>query len=582
MNMQEVNSTLEIAKERCHKEEEKSEFISCVDEDGGEGNSRREPKDLCAHFYTPSRGHLYTAASESVIERSSVYEINASEKLDTFFNDKLRIQSEPSVHEDLEETPSGFYENIDVLYEGERSNAINSEVQKCQPPRAQTNQISVNSKKTMSLDEVCQVMDELNHVQLMICRFETPTLKNPNSRNPERGAERGREWQNIVEQGPEKRLRDQTPNLRDQNNTRSKEASEETANQHQTSSKEESYQHHDYSSRRQTPCDSEYDFHRSILCPPKVLEGVSSQENYRKLIFKQDPPKILDRCKVNHIKSCPACQNINQGRNLCARDMPTYENARLHLEEKKDCGIPSRSSSKISKEDKLFTVQECLEGTILEDFAGPSYRCISRRRSPDQSSLENPSWYFNHDQTLDKNCAVFWRTPEEDTENEEDLDSNTQPAVTKNNMRLWGMKSEEDPSNRQYQKQRACSQPNKNRERRSKSVPRPEVYSTLAEASAKLKAENRVQKVTDAFERRIRMEAKFTQLDLEKKDFEKEALVEGKECRARSALRLAGPQANRGGLSAERVASDVSTSKQTDMHFTKGQANATFKLQYYV
>ncbi|XP_029448591.1 uncharacterized protein LOC115086299 isoform X2 [Rhinatrema bivittatum] len=341
----------EEAKELCYEESSGKEADPIDD-------SLLSTIDIAAH----------TMVLRSTIDRSSVFEINAAEKLNYFLS-----ANEFSRRANIVRVPSSIRQNAAITNRGKRTGPCSSSAQKHQSTRPSKLPI-----KTSSLDKVREYMDQSNHVQFMIGQFETQFDHCKPLTDKERDDIAKRACVKAMGLQIEKRVREEFYNQKDMISHVTKETDVGCKSQYQISFQESSFRADDnYSSRRQIPCDSAYKGKGKLLSPPHLLQDVMSRETHHNLGM-YGLPDILEAYKNSHNSIYAASQSIIQGLGKSSLQMSTSSIA-LEEENKETFAPLHRISSQISTkhlENKSIHVQRLQESAM--NYISPSQRPSKR------------------------------------------------------------------------------------------------------------------------------------------------------------------------------------------------------------
>ncbi|XP_039379373.1 uncharacterized protein LOC120397500 isoform X1 [Mauremys reevesii] len=237
------------------------------------------------------------------------------------------------------------------------------------------------------------------------------------------------------------------------------------------------------------------------------------------------PPRILPHCVIAHLQSCLACQRFNQSLQAWPGEEAAYQNSWAPREEESAPSRRARSAAPSQRQlrQRLSEVQKWLEQFPAEE---PSL-------CPGPETHRAPSRFYVCDscRNLDQKEGGTWRRLEWDRD-PGSLKQPAEPRAARGSRR--GKSEAGSPPHRQpvarslgHQELNAATVPQGTcsylfceRQRRGlgcepgwrrgghASESWPGACSAAEDASAKLQAESRVQRIVEAFERRSRREAK--------------------------------------------------------------------------
>nr|XP_033789821.1 uncharacterized protein LOC117355414 [Geotrypetes seraphini] len=328
-----------------------------------------------------------TVASGSAIDRSSLFEVNAAEKLNYFFYTNLTVQNKLP-----RSISASVCERAEILNKKE-TGPYPLTVQKydslspLRPPI-----------KTSSLDKIRQFMDQANHVQYMIGQFEKQIESSKLQNGQEKDNIEKKARERAMDQENENRVKKEFYKQQDKNSVIIKEVSISYGKQHQIKIKEDCIlQGNNSICRRQTPCDSIHEDQKQLLCSPNLLQDVMFQENRVYAIHR--PPDILEACTTSHKTTYKASQSSLQESGISS--LPREE------EKKKETVMPlNRISSSIFNqrlENKTFDVLR-LKKTVVNHI-------VPSQKPSKWTILDKPDWRLTC-QIMDKNENGIWNVPE--------------------------------------------------------------------------------------------------------------------------------------------------------------------------
>ncbi|CAM5115325.1 unnamed protein product [Natator depressus] len=238
------------------------------------------------------------------------------------------------------------------------------------------------------------------------------------------------------------------------------------------------------------------------------------------------PPRILPHCVIAHLQSCTACQQFNHSLQAWPGEEATYENSWAPREEESAPSRRARSAAPSQRQlrQRLSEVQKWLEQSMAEEPSlcpGPE-----THRAP---SPVAPGWFYACEsyRNLGQKEGGTWRRLERDG----DPGNRKEPAEwgSRRGKREAGNPPHHQPVARglgheelnaatvpqgtcsclfcEPQRHGPGSEPGRRRGDHANES-RPGTCSATEAAAAKLQAESRVQRIVEAFERRSRREAK--------------------------------------------------------------------------